>query len=136
MYCQYMAYFYMQYIFKIQGETPAKKNSRITLPNGRTIPSKKYREWHEIAAVQILAQKGSQRLSEALQRVLRLEVMFYHGDMRKRDCDNGLSSICDLLVDCGVLADDNWKIVRDVIVSNAYDKNNARAIVVIKDIDN
>ena len=119
----------MQYTFTIQGETPAKKNSRITLPNGRTIPSKKYREWHEIAAVQILAQKGSQRLSEALQRALTLDVMFYHGDMRKRDCDNGLSSICDLLVDCGVLADDNWQIVNEVHVFNAYDKNNARAFI-------
>ena len=32
-------------------ETPSKKNSRITLKNGRTIPNKKYSEWHKKACL-------------------------------------------------------------------------------------
>ena len=32
----------MIYNFQLVGETPAKKNSRITLQNGKTIPSKNY----------------------------------------------------------------------------------------------
>ena len=116
--------------FTIQGETPAKKNSRITLPNGRNIPGKRYREWHEAALPQVLAQlKGTRPL---LDEPCEVALSFYHGDFRRRDCDNGASSILDLLVDAGVLSDDNWKIVQTLKVANFYDKGNPRVKVEIR----
>ena len=49
---------------------------------------------------------------------------FIHGDLRRRDSDNGTSSILDLLTDCGVIEDDNWQIVRELVIENGYEKGN------------
>ena len=115
----------MKYTFRISGETPAKKNSRIVLPNGKNIPSKIYHEWHDKACFEVTAQRARQNLMRPIDSKVEMKVHFVHGDNRKRDCDNGLSSICDLLVDCKIISDDNWKIVSSVQVSNDYDKGNA-----------
>jgi len=37
----------------------------------------------------------------------------------------------DLLVDCGILADDNWQIVQNIEIKNSYEKNNAFCVVEI-----
>lgn len=121
----------MEYKFLLTGETPSKKNSRIVLANGKNIPSKQYRQWHEGAYFLITAQKNHQKLYKPIECPVILEVHFTHGDYRRRDCDNGLSSICDLLVDSGVLKDDNWQIVTKCIVTNGYDKNNASCSIII-----
>lgn len=112
------------------GETPAKKNSRITLRNGRTIPSKRYTEWHEIQKITIQNQKIKQKV-ELIDYPVLIKLVFTHGDFIRRDSDNGVSSILDLLVDCGVLVDDNWKIVQRLEVENSYEKNNANCKITI-----
>ena len=112
------------------GETPSKKNSRITLRNGRTIPSKRYREWHENAVVQVTSQCRAKPLIEKC----NISMKFYHGDLRRRDSDNGATSVLDLLTDCGVIKDDNWQIVRNLNISNDYDKNKARVEVFIEEV--
>ncbi len=122
--------------FIIRGETPAKKNSRIVLRNGRNIPSNKYQEWHKDATEQIYAQAELQA-AELFPEVpindeLSITLTFYHGDQRRRDSDNGTSSILDLLTDCGVLEDDKWQIVREIKTINFYEKNEARCIIDIK----
>ncbi len=106
------------YRFEIDGETPAKKNSRITLRNGKTIPSKKYQEWHSSAYAQVFAQKVQQKITEPLNKRLKILVTFVHKDQRRRDSDNSLSSLLDLFQDVGILADDNWKIVRRIEIDN------------------
>ncbi|MBQ1778303.1 MAG: RusA family crossover junction endodeoxyribonuclease [Acidaminococcaceae bacterium] len=118
--------------FIIEGETPAKKNSRITLPNGRTIPSKNYRTWHESALLQIEAMAISREAS--ISYPVAISLNFIHGDLRRRDSDNGTSSILDLLVDAGILADDNWQIVRILNVYNQYDKGHARCEIMISQL--
>lgn len=118
--------------FIIEGETPAKKNSRITLPNGRTIPSKNYRTWHESALLQIEAMAISREAT--ISYPVAISLSFYHGDLRRRDSDNGTSSILDLLVDAGILADDNWQIVRILNVYNQYDKGHARCEIMISQL--
>lgn len=80
----------------IQGETPAKKNSRITLPNGRTIPSKRYRDWHSGALSQLERQWPAFN-RETFEREIRVYFRFYHADNRRRDSDNGVSSVFDTL---------------------------------------
>ena len=122
--------------FLIQGETPAKKNSRIVLRNGINIPSKKYQEWHKDATEQIHRQAELQKdvlfPMVPITEEISVTLTFYHGDQRRRDSDNGTSSILDLLTDCGVLEDDKWQIVREIKTRNYYDKNNARCIVEIE----
>ena len=117
----------------IEGETPAKKNSRIVLPNGRNIPSKQYREWHESALLQVRAM--TVWIKEPIAYPVSISLCFYHGDKRRRDSDNGTSSILDLLVDAGVLKDDKWEIVRILNIYNQYDKGHARCEVMISQLE-
>lgn len=111
--------------FMIEGETPAKKNSRLTLKNGRTIPGKKFREWHESAMAQIFEQKIRYKASGKVFPVETkscVSVIFYHADKRRRDSDNALSSVLDALVDGGIFVDDSWQIVERLEVDNRLDK--------------
>lgn len=118
----------------IHGETPSKKNSRITLRNGMTIPSKRYREWHKKARedvfVQCLAQSNGSGFALPIEKC-RVAMTFWHGDLRRRDSDNGATSVLDLLTDCGIIRDDNWRVVRRLLIENEYDKGNARVEVEI-----
>lgn len=109
----------------LHSETPAKKNSRITLPDGRTIPSKKYRQWHGGAKSEIELQMMCKR-GEQLKTPIDYPICI------RRDSDNGVSSILDLLQDSGILSDDNWQIVREISVRNRYEKNEAGAVIEIE----
>lgn len=120
----------------IQGETPAKKNSRVTLPNGRNIPSKRYREWHSGAEGQVVRQ-WALFLQAGLKEIdtpVKLTIFFFHKDDRRRDSDNAAASILDLLQDCGVLKDDCWQIVRELSIKNFKD-NSAHCDILIRDYE-
>ena len=115
----------------IKGETPAKKNSKIWTKSGKLIPGKKYQEWHAEALQQVKEQKKFiQKLPGDREVIIHLD--FIHGDQRRRDSDNGTSSILDLLVDAGIIADDKWQIVRQLHVTNTYEKNDSMCIVCIE----
>lgn len=116
--------------FVIEGETPAKKNSRIVnTKTGRSFPSKRYSEWHKNAVFQLVHQT---RNIPQINEPCRISMTFVHGDLRRRDSDNGTSSILDLLTDCGVLKDDNWQIVQELSVKNSYSKGNPSCEVSIE----
>ena len=119
-------------ILYIDGETPSKKNSRINLKNGRSFPSKRYQQWHEVARLQILAQLRKQNIDSPINEPSRVSITFVHGDLVRRDSDNATSSILDLLMDCKVIKDDAWTIVRKINVDNLYDKKKPKAIVNIE----
>ncbi|WP_147612312.1 RusA family crossover junction endodeoxyribonuclease [Treponema pectinovorum] len=104
---------------RVSGETPAKKNSRIVLKNGRNIPSKRYKEWHEKAKKEL---KG-QFQREPIETKVFIKLTFHHKDNRRRDSDNGTSSIFDLLQDAGVLIDDRWQIIQSFKVLNEKGEN-------------
>ena len=118
-------------IFYIDGETPAKKNNRINTKSGRSFPSKRYQEWHDVARLQILSQMRNQNVSSPVNIPSKVSITFVHGDLVKRDSDNATSSILDLLKDCKVIADDNWKIVRELHIRNGFVKGKSRCKVEI-----
>lgn len=119
-------------ILYIDGETPSKKNSRINLKNGRSFPSKRYQQWHEVARLQILAQLRKQNIDSPINEPSRVSITFVHGDLVRRDSDNATSSILDLLMDCKVIEDDNWKIVRELHIINGFVKGKSRCKVEIE----
>lgn len=98
--------------FKIAGETPPKKNNRVTLKSGKTIPSKRHKIWHKHNSLLLNRYRGLN-----LQRV-KIECVFFHEDNRKRDSDNQLSSVLDLLCDLKIIADDCWQNVPEITVKN------------------
>lgn len=122
--------------FTLETETPPKKNSRIILANRRSIPSARYRQWHECAMLELSQQAMRQEggLIYAIDRPVKITMSFCHGDKRRRDSDNGVSSILDLLTDSRVIEDDNWQIVRELVVTNCYEKGNAHVDITIEEL--
>lgn len=121
------------YFFKISGETPSKKNSRIVnTKTGRTFPNKRFGQWHELALVEINRQKLKLNLNDPLNNPLKATLIFIHGDKRRRDSDNGTSSILDLLNDAGILEDDNYNIIQELSIHNFYEKNNAACYICLE----
>lgn len=89
----------------IPGETPSQKNSQTFNRKTKTLfKSAVFRKWAVEANRQILAQGVPSTPYEQA----RIVVTFYHSDLRRRDGENALSSIQDLLVKCGVIVDDCW----------------------------
>lgn len=117
-------------LIELPFETPSKKNSRIVnRRTGRSFPSKVYSEWLVKARNHIaLTCKDIERFSGPVSMTFR----FYHGTMQKRDSDNQVSSILDLLVDMGIIEDDKWQIVMDFNVCNFYAKGNPSCTVEIE----
>lgn len=52
----------------------------------------------------------------------KLSIIYHIGDKRKRDLDNTLSSILDLLCDAGIIVDDSWTVVEQINISSVYEK--------------
>lgn len=120
----------MEYTYILQEETPAKKNNRMTLRNGRTIVSKRFIVWHAGAVVQIYSQK---RPAIPIETPTTIKARFYHKDRVRRDSDNQITSILDLLKDTGVIADDNWEIIRKIEVENFYCKEKSFCKISLND---
>lgn len=115
--------------FSIKGRIPSKKNSRNIFNRGGRIinvPSAKHQEWHDNAEWQIPieAQQGFDKCS--------IELTIFAPDKRPGDLTNKAESVMDLLVDVGVLADDNWYVCSDLHLKfGGIDKQNPRAEIVI-----
>lgn len=119
-------------VLVIQGECPSKKNSRINTRSGRSFPSKRYMAWLDSALAQLMGQIADFRRNGknlVFERGLELTVTFYHGDLKRRDSDNQLSSVLDMLVDAQVIPDDNWEILPVKHIFDAYDKGNPRCVI-------
>lgn len=115
----------------IHGDCPTKKNSRTFIRSGRqtiSLPGHYYREWHAQALKQLygVARYRGERVSE-------VELLFYPRTKRRADLSNKAESVMDLLVDAGVIPDDNWyEVPRLVLAFGAVDKANPRVEVAIR----
>ena len=111
------------YIFR--GEVASKKNSRrIVTVRGRPvpIPSKKYVAWEKYARQVILS---SGRPGTPFPAAI-LTIRIYHGDMVRRDTNNSTQGIQDVLVEMGVLEDDNWMVIGSPRVDHFIDVSDPR----------
>lgn len=117
--------------FVIIGETPSKKNSRINTRSGRSFPSREYQKWHDMQSAFILSCIAKGEIERFTEKNLIINFQFVHGDKRRRDSDNQCTSILDLLVDCGVITDDNWETIPEKHIFDSYEKDMARAVITI-----
>ena len=106
----------------LKGRVPSKKNSKIMVCRGKTpmlLPSAKYTEWHKDAMLQL---KGVGIIDKNI-----LFLTFYPPDKRPADLSNKTESIMDLLVDAGLIEDDNWYVIKKLVLSfGEVDKENPR----------
>ena len=121
----------MRLEFTINTAPRTKKNhSQIIYNHGRPmlIPSKEYRQYVKDAAVFV------PRLPEPISTPVNVEYHFYMPTRRKVDLVNLIQSANDLLVECGVLLDDNFTVVESHDFSRVhYDKTAPRTEVRIYD---
>lgn len=95
------------------------------------IPSKRYKEWHGEASAQLVPHLPKKPMSE----IKSLEVHIYAPDKRKSDLSNKFESIADLLVDNGIIEDDNWNIVNDIrIIYKGVDREKPRCDIIIQKV--
>mgnify|MGYP001566943613 CR=1 FL=1 len=100
--------------FFIKGRIPSKKNSvNIFTTRGRVVktPNNRYKAWHKDCSKQITELQFSKPV-----KVSCIDMLFFAPDRRKTDLTNKAESVMDLLVDNGILVDDNWYEVGHIIL--------------------
>jgi Holliday junction resolvase RusA-like endonuclease len=113
------------------GNVPSKKNGRRWVQRGNrkfSVPSAAHEAWERDQLLRLKLELGQPKLSQ-----YRLELWMHYPDNRRRDADNTLTSIQDVLVKAGVLDDDRWQsmIAQPLVHQPRIDRLNPRVEVVI-----
>lgn len=119
-----------RYVFR--GEVASKKNSKVLARvKGRPmlLPSRKYQEWEKRARLVIMAEGRPPEPFKAA----RLFMVIYHGDLIKRDSNNATQGVQDVLVDMGVIQDDNWMVIGTPEVVHMVDVEDPRLEVTVEE---
>ena len=123
----------------IPGDPATKKNSQkiVLSPNGRPFirPSDAYMKYRRNALydIQFMKLKWPEGLKPPINQPVNLKVIYFKKYRYRVDLVNLLEATCDILVDAGILADDNVNIVYSHDGSRVfYDKENPRAEITIE----
>jgi len=93
------------------------------------VPSQAHEDWH---ADQLKTLPIWWPQKNMLTGVSQVELVFYAGDKRKADLSNKAESVMDLLVDTGVIEDDNWFVIPELLLKlGGVDKDNPRCLIKI-----
>lgn len=116
----------------IKGIIPSKKNSKKVIPDWkhrkiRLITDPKIQQWADDVRAQLV---GLPKISGAVEMM----VVIYNPDLRKRDLDNQLCTINDVLK--GIVFDeDDGKVLQQINIGwGGVDKENPRAEVIIRQL--
>ena len=93
---------------------PVSANHAHTVARGRRIRSARYRRWL-VEAGEMLERTQEGTLPQGMQRV-NIEIIASLPDRRKRDPDNLLKSILDLLQAAEVLPDDSFRVIHSLSI--------------------
>lgn len=116
------------YKFDLVGNIPSKKN-RVRFGSHGAYHDKKFSDWHKDAVLQL-----TPHVPEGgwISKCVTVEITFVFETLRVKDLTNAAESLMDLLVDVGILKDDNFKVVPRLILSASYIKDMSVARVEIK----
>lgn len=119
----------------LPGRVPSKKNSRRPfIRNGRMLnfSSKAYEEWHKEQSLYL----DTQAIAK-IDPPYRLTTTFFAPTNRSQDNSNAFESVADLLVECGILEDDNWFLLQECVQKfGGVDRQNPRVEIVIEHLEN
>lgn len=114
----------------LKGDPRTKKNSQQIIKTGNrrmVIPSPQYRQYEKDCMWQI-PPKAKQRIDFPV----NVQCVYYMPTKRRVDLVNLLEATCDILVEGGVLEDDNCRIVASHDGSRVdYDKHNPRVEITL-----
>lgn len=109
-----------------------KKNSMQIVQNRKTkrpylLPSRQYKEYETAAALHLIP-----RPPRPIECELNVKCLFYMPTRRKTDLTNLLEAVDDILVNAGIIADDNYTIIASHDGSRVlYDKHRPRTEITI-----
>ena len=116
--------------FTIYGNPVTKKNSQRIVTRGRfpkVLPSAQYVKYQEECLKQL-----SEVCAPMISTPVNVKAIYYMQTRRKVDLSNLNSALHDILVDAGILEDDNRNIIAGHDGSRVfYDKDNPRVEVYI-----
>lgn len=124
----------MQFIIPLPPIT--KKNSQQILRNSKTgksfiAPSKQYQQYEAAASWYV------KPVREPISTPCNIQALFYMPTNRRVDLVNLQEALLDVLVHCGVIADDNSAVVSSMDGSRVlYDKGNPRTEITIEKLEN
>lgn len=116
----------------IPGNPRTKKNSQQIFTNKKTgksfiVPSKAFKQYQTAAEVAI-----PQDVRKAIDYRVTVKCLYFMHTLRAVDLSNLLEATDDILTHCGVLSDDNCRVIASHDGSRVlYDKLNPRAEVYI-----
>lgn len=117
----------------LYGQVPSQKNGKMIAINKHTnrpfvASNKNVREWKQNVALQL-----TQGKYECIKGQVKISIIFYNKDQRKRDLDNMTTSVLDTLKNSNIIEDDNCFIVNEVhSYFGGVEKYNPRAEVIIE----
>jgi len=117
----------------IHGIPRTKKNSQISVPYGakRIIQNKRYVDYETMCIHSILCQYPQYRGAQISEPV-NVKIHIYKKDRIKSDQSGYIQAIDDILVRAGILADDNFNIVKSHDGTRVYiDKDDPRVEITI-----
>lgn len=113
----------------INGVIPSKKNSKKVIPDWkhhrvRLITAPEVQNWEKVV------QSGVMGMGK-IDGPVKMEIVVYNPDLRKRDLDNQLCSINDAIKGF-LFEEDDGKVLQDIHIRwGGVDKNNPRAEITI-----
>lgn len=107
----------------------------VVLPTGQQMYKAHWRKYNtvmnelkEIVAASLLGLPRDIFADE-----VEVDIIVYQQKRMRRDCDNVfVKPVLDCVVDHGIIADDNWTIVKKLSIVIDYDKENPRTEVIIR----
>lgn len=119
--------------YTIPGQPITKKNSmRLVYAKGRMIPlpSKQFVDYEREAEYSLRPLPD-----KPIDFPVEVKCIYYMPTKRKCDLTNLMEATHDILVKCGVLADDNFSVIESVDGSRVlHDKENPRVEIYIEEI--
>lgn len=117
---------------ELPGNVPSKKNSKRRIRRGTNtymVPSEAHEAWHAAMCPRLIRLWNGRQPLEAVKSV---SLTFYPADKRRKDLSNAAESVMDILVDTGILKDDNWFVVPILLLSaGSVEKENPRVMIII-----
>ena len=121
----------------LYGNPKTKKNSMQIFRNSKNgkpflTQSKAYKDYARDCKKQITG-----KYKKGIDYPINLKCIYYRKSKHRVDLTNLLAATCDILTDCGVIADDNCAIVVSHDGSRVlFDKDNPRVEIEIEEIEN
>lgn len=121
-------------ILTLYGDPRTKKNNQRIVKCGnftKLLPSKAFKQYEKDCLRQITG-----KYKQNIDYPINLKCLYFMKTRRKVDLVNLLEGTCDMLVNAGVIKDDNSEIIATMDGSEVgYDKDNPRVEIDITEIE-